>query len=824
MINIAYVIDTIDTPYAGTEKQLLSVIRLLDRSRYRPHLVCLRQSDWLKTADVGCPVSVMNFGSFFSMSFLQGRRRFVAFCQEHKIDIVQSFFRDSNHAGTLWAHKAKVGVVIASRRNIGSGYWHNSREIAILKFLKRYTTHYITNSEAAAAETREVEGVAPGRISVLRNGLDIGAYPLPSAEAAARAKNSWGFSEDAKVIGAVANLRPIKNIEFLIRAAKTIIEKRPGAKFVVLGEGDSRPELEQMIADSGLTGTFLLPGRSDNVARDLAGFDIAVLCSHRESLSNSLMEYMATGRAVVASDVGGNGELISRRDLGYLYPADDSEQFENRILELLDDAVLRENMGRAAREEATRTFSWEAMIRQLENIYESLMTDPSHSARRADGAVVSAFKRTSFRLRDFARFNPTSRLIAAKVLDWRDRLAPPHDADGYARSVENLSKAARICPSTSHLHRLEKRIGRRIDQLDPSQLDWDAIFPHSKPREIRKGVILKKPISEREKGVLFIAFEDHWLRLLRYVDLKTLHSKYHLVLAPTWSPPHDLPMTLAAKMWPGALFNIMSAVADQDVFARLTDNLVSVPLISSNWVNPDVFAGDDNVRKEFDIVMLANFAMYKRHWLMFDVLSKLPPITKLLLLGRGWEGRSADVIMNEARTFGCAGKVTMKEGLSDADMIRAIKSARVSLIFSGNEGACVAVVEAMFADVPVGLFADAVIGSKSYVNEQTGCLFTRGNVVQELRGFINNHEQFQPRKWVLENGISYVESTKILNNAIRDAVLKMGEDWTLDIHAHQWRPNPAYLSDNICREMRPYYDAFEKEFGIPLITAGVNDL
>lgn len=436
---------------------------------------------------------------------------------------------------------------------------------------------------------------------------------------------------------------------------------------------------------------------------------------------------------------------------------------------------------------------------------------------------MSLLKRIKFRLRDVIRFNPTSRLIGSTLLGWRDSMSPPHDADGQAHSVENLAKAARICPSPKRLRKLENKLRLRVDQLDPSQLDWDAIFPHSKLREIRKGVILKQPISDREKGVLFIAFEDHWLRLLRHVDLEALHRKYHLVLAPTWSPPHDLPMTLAAKMWPGKLFNIMSAVVDQDVFARLGDNLVSIPLISSNWVNPDVFAGDDNVSKEFDIVMLANFAVYKRHWLMFDVLSKLPPATKLLLLGRGWEGRTADVIMNEARTFGCADKVTMKEGLSDADMVRAIKSAKVALIFSGNEGACVAVVEAMFAGVPVGLFADAIIGSKAYVNEQTGCLFTRSNVVQELRDFIDNHERYQPRQWVLENGISYVESTKILNNAIRDAVLKMGEEWTLDIHEHQWRPNPTYLTDDICREMRPYYDAFEEEFGIPLITAGVNN-
>ncbi|MDH3891779.1 MAG: glycosyltransferase [candidate division Zixibacteria bacterium] len=436
---------------------------------------------------------------------------------------------------------------------------------------------------------------------------------------------------------------------------------------------------------------------------------------------------------------------------------------------------------------------------------------------------MSFVSRTKFRLKDFARFNPTCRLIASTIIEWRDRMSPPHEAVGIARSVINLAKAARICPSPGRLRRLESKLRQRIDRMDPSQLEWDQIFPHSSPRQIRKGVILKRPVSDREKGVLFIAFEDHWLRLLRYADLKALHRKYHLVLAPTWSPPHDLPMTLAAKMWPGTLFNIMSAVVDHEAFARLADNLVSIPLISSNWVNPDVFAGDDDVPKEFDIVMLANFAVYKRHWLMFDVLSRLPPTTKLLLLGRGWEGRSAETIMAEARAFGSEDKVIMKEGLSDADMVRAIKSAKVSLIFSGNEGACVAVVEAMFSGVPVGLFADAIIGSKAYVNEQTGCLFTRSNVVRKLSEFIQNYRQYQPRKWVLENGVSYVESTRILNEAIRSAALDMGEQWTLDIHEHQWRPNPTYLSDDICREMRPHYDSFESAFGIPLITAGVND-
>ena len=373
MINIAFVIDTIESPYAGTEKQLLEILKRLDRTRFRPHLVCLRNSDWLKTADIGCELAVMGLGSFFSFEFFRCRRRFARFCREQKIGIVQTFFRDSNHAGTLWAHKARVGVIIASRRNIGSGYWHNRREIAILKFLRRYTTHYVANSEAAAAETAGVEGVESSRITVIGNGLDIDVYPPPDLKQAI--KRSWGFTDDPPVIGAVANLRPVKNLPFLVRAAARIMKQRPEVGFVALGEGDQRTELQKMIDENELTDRFVLPGRSDNVARDLAGFDIAVLSSHRESLSNSLMEYMATGRAIIASDVGGNRELLSSEDLGFIYPADDEAAFDRCVLRLLEDDEFRNRIGHTARAEASRRFSFNTVMGQLETLYESLVND-----------------------------------------------------------------------------------------------------------------------------------------------------------------------------------------------------------------------------------------------------------------------------------------------------------------------------------------------------------------------------------------------------------------------------------------------------------------
>src|SRR5204863_5523296 len=107
-------------------------------------------------------------------------------------------------------------------------------------------------------------------------------------------------------VGCVANLRPVKNIDGLMRAAKDALAKHPRLVFEVAGDGEQRAELERLHADLGLGDRFILRGSVADVAGFLRTVDIAVLPSHTEGMSNALLEYMAAGRAVVATDVGAN--------------------------------------------------------------------------------------------------------------------------------------------------------------------------------------------------------------------------------------------------------------------------------------------------------------------------------------------------------------------------------------------------------------------------------------------------------------------------------------------------------------------------------------
>ena len=351
-------------------------------------------------------------------------------------------------------------------------------------------------------------------------------------------------------------------------------------------------------------------------------------------------------------------------------------------------------------------------------------------------------KRLKYEIRDWLRFAPASR----HVLSWTlNRTTSDGTLRGteQIRRIHQLCRAARICPSPALQEKLEKRIERHVAELDLDRLAWDMIGQQTGSPEIRKGIILKAP-DESEKGVLLISFEDQWLRLFRHADVDRLANDYHLVLASSWSPPQDLRFILAARLWPGRFFYQMSNLDDGPAFARLAPNGIPVRLLASSWVHPDVFDVTEPVDKEFDMVMLANFAEYKRHFLLFKAMKGMSKPYRVLLLGKSMQGRTRETILEEARAYGVDDRVEIREGLPDDQMIRSLRSGKVSLIFSGNEGSCVAVVESMFADVPVGLFDDAIIGSKAYINKETGFLLNVRDMSRQLESAIEMHTEFSP--------------------------------------------------------------------------------
>jgi glycosyltransferase involved in cell wall biosynthesis len=362
-VRVCFLIDELAP--AGTETQLLALLRGLDRARVEPYLCLLRGDGPVSRAlePDDCPVLRLGVTSLRRPRTLARALTFVRFLRRHRIEVLQAFFPDSCYFGLPAAWWAGVPHRLRTRNNLG--HWLTPLHRRLGRLLNRVTTCSVTNCRAAAEALLAAEGPPPESVVVLENGVDLDRFerieqldmPPPGEQVR---------------IGAVANLRPVKGLDVLIDAAALLKTEHPQAIFEVAGEGDQREALEKQITDNGLTGCFLLPGGSDDVPGFLSGLHIAALCSHAEGMSNALLEYMAAGRAVVATRVGAAPDLITHERHGLLVPPGDAAALASAIHRLLKEPALAMRLGKDARARVRQRYGRAAMVRRFEDFYERL--------------------------------------------------------------------------------------------------------------------------------------------------------------------------------------------------------------------------------------------------------------------------------------------------------------------------------------------------------------------------------------------------------------------------------------------------------------------
>jgi glycosyltransferase involved in cell wall biosynthesis len=362
-VRVCYLIDELAS--AGTETQLLALIRHVDRRKVLPYLCILRgdnpASQVLEPDD--CPVLRLGVCALRNPATLARAWRFMRFLRRERIDVVQAYFPDSSYFGVPAAWLAGVPHRLRTRNNLG--HWLTPVHRWLGRALNVLTTRTIANCEAARQALLAAEKPSPESVLVLENGVDLERFldiPPLAEHAAAEPR-----------VGVVANLRPVKGLEDLVTAAARLRDHHPRAVFTVAGEGELRPALQQQAERDGLAGRFLLPGSVADVPGFLAGLDVAVLCSHAEGMSNALLEYMAAGRPIVATAVGAATELIADGTHGLLVPPGDAARLAEAIGRLLDDRHLARRLGEAARQRARERYSRAAMVRRFEDFYERLV-------------------------------------------------------------------------------------------------------------------------------------------------------------------------------------------------------------------------------------------------------------------------------------------------------------------------------------------------------------------------------------------------------------------------------------------------------------------
>ena len=337
---------------------MTELIRRLDHSRYRVHVVCLRKEGaWLAQVESRA-ASVVEFriSSFTKMATLKQLWRFAQWCRRERIAVLHTCDFYSNIFGLLGGALAGVPVRVGSRRDLNPD--KTSGQIRLQRLAYRFAKRVVANSPAAAAILR-LEGVPSDRVVMIPNGVDAAAYEEKIAR------------PDVRQVITVANLRPEKNHESLIAAAAQLASTCPNLRYQIVGEGTRRPALEHLARSRGVDHLIEFLGHREDVPALLAAADLFVLPSRSEAFPNGAIEAMAAGLPVVACAVGGLLDLVETGRTGILVPPSDPEPLAAAIRSLYDDPARAREMGLAARSEVRAQYSFERMVAAFDDLYDT---------------------------------------------------------------------------------------------------------------------------------------------------------------------------------------------------------------------------------------------------------------------------------------------------------------------------------------------------------------------------------------------------------------------------------------------------------------------
>jgi glycosyltransferase involved in cell wall biosynthesis len=255
------------------------------------------------------------------------------------------------------------------RINPGRGYLFYLR---LEDFLSQFADWIIPNSYSGKDYLIK-RGHNPERIKVIYNGINSQRLQ-PDAAKAAMIRKNMALPENGTVIGISASLIPLKDHETFLKAAQIVHDAAPQARFAILGDGPLKSSLTELAGSLGISPYVTFFGNQVEVSDYLTAFDILCLSSAQpEGCSNAILEAMVLGKPVVATDTGGNKELVEHNQTGLLVPIKDPRAMADAIISLIMKPELAAQMGQRGKESVKTRFSLEVMVDNYETLYEDTL-------------------------------------------------------------------------------------------------------------------------------------------------------------------------------------------------------------------------------------------------------------------------------------------------------------------------------------------------------------------------------------------------------------------------------------------------------------------
>lgn len=384
----------------GTERQFARLAQALNRGQFEVHVGCLKKRGAF-LPDVGEVEEFNHGGGFLSRKAFRARNRLFRHLRAHQFQIAHSFDWYANVAMIPIARLAGVPAIIGSHRQLGA--WMAPAQFRAQDWAFRLCRRVVCNSEAARAQLRD-RGVPERKLVVIPNALPERALN----EVVPAFLPSTGCVR----VGMVARMNnAVKNYPMLLRAVARLRPRFPHVEFLLVGDGPLRPQLEAMARQLGVAEVVQFLGERQDIPAVLASLDLAVLCSTSESLSNAIIEALASGKPVVATNVGGNPELVRAGETGLLVPSDDDAALANALAFLIEHPELRAAWGKQARTFALQRFGLEEVCRRYQNLYCEAM-DESSARHSKSGRRPAAGSQDSLKV---VFVGPSTRMIGGQA-------------------------------------------------------------------------------------------------------------------------------------------------------------------------------------------------------------------------------------------------------------------------------------------------------------------------------------------------------------------------------------------------------------------------
>jgi len=379
VIRVLLVIPTLDA--SGAEKQFALLAAGLPRDRFEPHVVALTRSGPYEKAlrDAGIPVTVL------------GKRTKadpVAFARLKQIietlrpDVLHTWLFAGNAYGRLALRGGHRPKVVVSERCVDS--WKSGWQLWLDRKLAGRTDVLVGNSESVAAFYRDL-GVPAEKVRVIPNAV---APPASPSVDRAAIRRELGLPEDARVVAYMGRLAKQKRVDVLVWAMQLLRQLTGNVYHVVIGDGPERRRLEDLAKHFTCDHVTRFVGHRSDAGRLAWAFDAFWLASEFEGQSNSLLEAMAAGVPVIASDIPANREVVADGRTGYLVRPGDSVAFAQYVDRLLADPELRGRIGAAAQEDMRERHSVPSMVAAYASLYQELVHGEAAMPSATGGTVA----------------------------------------------------------------------------------------------------------------------------------------------------------------------------------------------------------------------------------------------------------------------------------------------------------------------------------------------------------------------------------------------------------------------------------------------------